>query len=115
MPKVCSSSNHDSNVMIVDECNYNREELIATLDSDLQNMTANGGKFTMRSLILLKKIKVECSLFMDLVAQEKLLSGDYYMQQSDLEVILFLTLHQVGLHLYCYQVDELSIQGLGYL
>ncbi|XP_056854258.1 uncharacterized protein LOC108807656 [Raphanus sativus] len=39
MPKVRSSSIHDSNVLIVDERNYNREELIATLHSDLPKMT----------------------------------------------------------------------------
>ncbi|RIA05806.1 hypothetical protein BRARA_K00008 [Brassica rapa] len=44
MPKLNRSSNHDSNVLIVDERNYNREELIATLDSDLQKMTAEQRK-----------------------------------------------------------------------
>ena len=44
MPKLNRSSNHDSNVLIVDERNYNRGELIATLDSDLGKMTAEQRK-----------------------------------------------------------------------
>lgn len=39
MPKLPKTSRHDSNVLILDERNYSREELLETLERDIQKMT----------------------------------------------------------------------------
>lgn len=39
MPKVAKTRRQDSNVLILDERNYSREELLETLERDIPKMT----------------------------------------------------------------------------
>lgn len=78
MPKPQATNSNDSNVLIVDERSYPRQDLLETLDKDLPKMTDEQRKIYDEILHAVTKGTGGRFLSMDLVVLVKLSSGNYF-------------------------------------